>query len=155
MFQSYKIGWLIVGLNAKNRVKTNLEPGIQVLSLTAIEESEFLSALTLQAVFESRTYLFAARRCMNFGSKVMCETTFTATQCRPLNGCSAQDWTEREKRRTKAAKEDSHSANFDLNTSVTLNVEVRDWLFCFVHPIFRFWFLVTFGDKVTKIRKYI
>ena len=72
----------------KNRVKTTLEPGIQVLSLTAIEESEFLSALTLQAVFESRTYLFAARRCMNFGSKVMCETTFTATQCRPLNGCS-------------------------------------------------------------------
>ena len=91
MFQSYKIGWLIVSLNAKNRVKTTLEPGIQVLSLTAIEESEFLSALTLQAVFESRTYLFAARRCMNFGSKVMCETTFTATQCRPLNGCSAQD----------------------------------------------------------------
>ena len=26
--------------------------------------------------------------------------------------------------------------------------------FCFVHPIFRFWFLVTFGNKVTKIRKY-
>ena len=25
---------------------------------------------------------------------------------------------------------------------------------CFVHPIFRFWFLVTFGDEVTKIRKY-
>ena len=76
----------------KNRVKTTLEPGIQVLSLTAIEESEeFLSALTLQAVFESRTYLFAARRCMNFGSKVMRETTFTAAQCRPLNGCSAQD----------------------------------------------------------------
>ena len=23
--------------------------------------------------------------------------------------------------------------------------------FCFVHPIFGFWFLVTFGDKVTKI----
>ena len=22
---------------------------------------------------------------------------------------------------------------------------------CFVHPIFRFWLLVTFGDKVTKI----
>ena len=22
---------------------------------------------------------------------------------------------------------------------------------CFVHPIFRFWFLVTFGDEVTKI----
>ena len=21
---------------------------------------------------------------------------------------------------------------------------------CFVHPIFRFWFLVTFGDEVTK-----
>ena len=26
--------------------------------------------------------------------------------------------------------------------------------FCFVHSIFRFWFLVTFGDEVTKIRKY-
>ena len=23
--------------------------------------------------------------------------------------------------------------------------------YCFVHPIFRFWFLVTFGDEVTKI----
>ena len=26
--------------------------------------------------------------------------------------------------------------------------------FCFVHPIFRYWFLVTFGDEVTKIWKY-
>ena len=26
--------------------------------------------------------------------------------------------------------------------------------YCLVHPIFRFWFLVTFGNKVTKIRKY-
>ena len=25
---------------------------------------------------------------------------------------------------------------------------------CFIHPIFRFWFLVTFGDEVTKIQKY-
>jgi len=25
---------------------------------------------------------------------------------------------------------------------------------CFVHPISRFWFLVTFGDEVTKIQKY-
>ena len=25
---------------------------------------------------------------------------------------------------------------------------------CFVHPIFCFWFLVTFGNEVTKIRKY-
>ena len=24
-------------------------------------------------------------------------------------------------------------------------------ILCFVHPIFRFWFLVTFGDEVTKI----
>ena len=24
----------------------------------------------------------------------------------------------------------------------------------FVHPIFRFWFLVTFGEEVTKIWKY-
>ena len=29
-----------------------------------------------------------------------------------------------------------------------------DGKFCFVHPIFRFWSLVTFGDEVTKIRKY-
>ena len=28
------------------------------------------------------------------------------------------------------------------------------WSYCFVHPIFRFWFLVTFGDEVAKIRKY-
>ena len=26
--------------------------------------------------------------------------------------------------------------------------------YCFVHPIFRFLFLVTFGNEVTKIRKY-
>ena len=25
---------------------------------------------------------------------------------------------------------------------------------CFVHPIFRFWFLVPFGEEVTKIQKY-
>ena len=25
---------------------------------------------------------------------------------------------------------------------------------CFIHSIFLFWFLVTFGDKVTKIQKY-
>ena len=25
---------------------------------------------------------------------------------------------------------------------------------CFVNPIFRFWFLVTFGDEGTKIQKY-
>ena len=25
---------------------------------------------------------------------------------------------------------------------------------CFVHPKFRFWFLVIFGNEVTKIRKY-
>ena len=34
--------------------------------------------------------------------------------------------TELSDRRTKAAKEDTHSANFDLNTVVTLNAEVRD-----------------------------
>ena len=27
-------------------------------------------------------------------------------------------------------------------------------MLCFVHPISRFWFLETFGDEVTKIRKY-
>ena len=26
--------------------------------------------------------------------------------------------------------------------------------YCFVHSIFRFWFFVTFGNEVTKIRKY-
>ena len=25
---------------------------------------------------------------------------------------------------------------------------------CIVHPIFRSWFLVTFGDEVTKVQKY-
>ena len=25
---------------------------------------------------------------------------------------------------------------------------------CFIHPIFRFWFLVTFGNKAMKIQKY-
>ena len=28
------------------------------------------------------------------------------------------------------------------------------WNYCFVHSIFHFWFLVTFGDEVTKLRKY-
>ena len=35
--------------------------------------------------------------------------------------------------------------------------DVRIWnskVLYFVHPIFRFWFLVIFGDEVTKIRKY-
>ena len=35
---------------------------------------------------------------------------------------------------------------------ITQNIKNIDK--CFVHPIFRFWFLVTFGDKVTKIQKY-
>ena len=34
-------------------------------------------------------------------------------------------------------------------------VEVREKVdICFVHPIFRFWFLITFGDEVRKIQKY-
>jgi hypothetical protein len=28
------------------------------------------------------------------------------------------------------------------------------WNICSVHPIFRFWFLVTFGNEVMKIQKY-
>ena len=32
--------------------------------------------------------------------------------------------------------------------------EVYSCELCFVPPIFRFWFLVTFGKEVTKIRKY-
>ena len=27
-------------------------------------------------------------------------------------------------------------------------------VYCFIHPIFRLWFLITFWDKVTKIQKY-
>ena len=27
----------------------------------------------------------------------------------------------------------------------------REMLICFAHPIFQFWFLVTFGDEVKKI----
>ena len=30
----------------------------------------------------------------------------------------------------------------------------KNILLCFVHPIFRCWFLVTFDDEVTKKRKY-
>ena len=29
-----------------------------------------------------------------------------------------------------------------------------DGMFCFVHLIFDFWFLVTFVDEVTKMQKY-
>ena len=50
-----------------------------------------------------------------------------------------------------------------------MNDQVFNWVFalqfdrfknvsfgdiCFVHPIFRFWFLVTFGDEITKIQKH-
>ena len=31
---------------------------------------------------------------------------------------------------------------------------LKNALNCFIHPIFRFLFLVTFGNKVTKMRKY-
>ena len=41
---------------------------------------------------------------------------------------------------------------FTYATSVLSVVTLRH--ICFVHPIFRFWFLVTFGDEVMKIRKY-
>ena len=43
---------------------------------------------------------------------------------------------------------------------MTIFVVLRDGLCttafvkCFDHPIFCFWFLVTFGAEVTKIRKY-
>ena len=32
-----------------------------------------------------------------------------------------------------------------------ISILVLTLLSCFIHPIFHFWFLVTFGDKVTKI----
>ena len=38
-------------------------------------------------------------------------------------------------------------------TGWTVNDAVS-WCICFIHPIFGFWFLVIFGDDVTKIRKY-
>ena len=31
---------------------------------------------------------------------------------------------------------------------------LENWFICFIHPIFCYWFLVTFGDEITKIRKY-
>merc|ERR1712037_764876 len=38
------------------------------------------------------------------------------------------------------------------------NSRILDYLnvcnFCFVHPIFRFWLLVVFGDQVTEVQKY-
>ena len=46
------------------------------------------------------------------------------------------------------------------NFTMQYNNEVAHWsgfflrYFCFIHPIFRFWFLVTFGNKVMKIWKY-
>ena len=30
----------------------------------------------------------------------------------------------------------------------------KKWLKLFIHPIFRFWFLMTFGDEVMNVRKY-
>ena len=38
------------------------------------------------------------------------------------------------------------SSNYKVNQEVLNNC-----VLCFFHPIFRFWFLVTFGDKVMKI----
>ena len=32
---------------------------------------------------------------------------------------------------------------------------MKSFDFCFVHSIFRFWFLVTFGDEVTKILRIL
>ena len=42
--------------------------------------------------------------------------------------------------------------NDSENEKLTIFVGFLD--LCFVHPIFSSWFLVTFGDKVTKIQKY-
>ena len=41
------------------------------------------------------------------------------------------------------------------NKSVDISlIYVRKPTLCFVHSIFRFWFLVTFGHEVMKMRKY-
>ena len=44
--------------------------------------------------------------------------------------------------------------NFEIGTFNISNSRGGGGGKCFVHPIFRFWVLVTFGDKVTKILKY-
>ena len=38
-----------------------------------------------------------------------------------------------------------------LEKEISFLFSVRKFFICFVHPIFGFWFLVTFGDEVTKI----
>ena len=43
--------------------------------------------------------------------------------------------------------------NFNPNLFFNLS-KLRFIYKCFVHPIFHFWFLVTFGSEVTKIQKY-
>ena len=41
------------------------------------------------------------------------------------------------------------------NKSVDISlIYVRKPTLCFVHSIFRFWFLVTFGHEVMKMQKY-
>ena len=42
-----------------------------------------------------------------------------------------------------------HVANWMRGSQTYKNADLY-----FVHPIFRFWLLVTFGDEVTKIQKY-
>ena len=40
---------------------------------------------------------------------------------------------------------------FQANFQFLAKLTNRYWICCFVHPIFEFWFLVTFGDEVPKI----
>ena len=50
----------------------------------------------------------------------------------------------------------TQGAGIGIESKIFLRQERRLFLrlLCFVHTIFRFWFLVTFGDEVTKIQKY-
>ena len=41
-----------------------------------------------------------------------------------------------------------------IDSSPTILIKRHLFALCFVHSIFLFWFLVTFGDEVTKIGKY-
>ena len=45
-----------------------------------------------------------------------------------------------------------HSLKVYIFWETTKNIPT--FLLCFLHPIFHFWFLVTYGDEVMKIQKY-
>lgn len=46
------------------------------------------------------------------------------------------------------------NASSRQTTHCGYNYHLEIQINCFVHPIFSFWFLVTFSDEVTKLQKY-